>query len=31
VTAVIKPLTSGVERLTLALDDTPTPRDGSGN
>jgi DDE superfamily endonuclease len=28
VTAVVKPLLSGVERLTLALDDTPTPRSG---
>jgi hypothetical protein len=26
--AVVKPLVSGVERLTLALDDTPTPRYG---
>jgi DDE superfamily endonuclease len=26
VTAVVKPLLSGVERLTLALDDTPTQR-----
>jgi SRSO17 transposase len=28
VTAVVKPLLSGVERLTLALDDTPTERYG---
>jgi DDE superfamily endonuclease len=28
VLAVVKPLVSGVERLTLALDDTPTPRYG---
>jgi hypothetical protein len=28
VLTVIKPLVSGVERLTLALDDTPTPRYG---
>jgi len=28
VTAVVKPLLGGVERLTLALDDTPTPRYG---
>ena len=27
--AIIKPLIAGVERLTLALDDTPTPRYGS--
>ena len=28
VRTVVKPLLSGVERLTLALDDTPTPRYG---
>jgi hypothetical protein len=28
VTAVVKPLLNGVERLTLALDDTPTERYG---
>jgi hypothetical protein len=28
VTAVVKPLVGGVDRLTLALDDTPTPRYG---
>jgi hypothetical protein len=28
VTTVVKPLLSGVQRLTLALDDTPTPRYG---
>ena len=28
VLVVVKPLVSGVERLTLALDDTPTPRYG---
>src|SRR5215218_7655878 len=28
VLAVIQPLASGAERLTLALDDTPTPRYG---
>src|SRR5437763_5410439 len=28
VRTVVKPLVSGAERLTLALDDTPTPRYG---